>query len=68
MENKYWDTLNFVAHIEAAASDARKLLQHIGAWEEYGRTGWGKYGNESLFASKQSIGHATGASSKLASY
>jgi hypothetical protein len=31
MENKYWDTLSFVAHMEATANDARKLLQRIGA-------------------------------------
>jgi hypothetical protein len=68
MEKKYWDTLDVVAHMETAESDARKLLERIGAWEEYGRTGWGKYGNESLFARKQTSGHATGASSKLASY
>jgi hypothetical protein len=68
MENKYWDTLNFVGHMEATENDARKLLQRIGAWDEYGRTGWGKYGNESIFASKQTIYHSTSAASQLASY
>ena len=60
MDAKYYSLLNFVGHLETAASDAKRLLQKIGAWEKYGKSGWGKYRNESIFASTSAVKHKTG--------
>jgi hypothetical protein len=68
MEAKYFPQLDFVGHMENNTQDARALLQRIGAWEEYGKTGWGKDGKEFLFESKSLIPHARGAGSRLAKY
>jgi hypothetical protein len=71
MDEKYWQTINFVGNVETAADDARRLLQKIGAWEEFGATGWGESGTESIFqAAAGGAGrqHATDARKKLRSY
>jgi hypothetical protein len=60
MEAKYFQTLDFVGHLETAAQDAKRLLQKIGAWEEHGKSGWGLYGNESIFESTSFVKHKTG--------
>ena len=41
--------------------DAKALLESIGAWDDYGKSGWGPYGNESIFASRNdlSASHST---------
>ena len=50
MESKYFDTINFVGHMETMQQDAHRLLLRVGAWDEYGRTGWtDAFGNGSLF-------------------
>lgn len=49
MEAKYWPYIDSILHIETAAEDAKALLQNIGAWDEYGATGWGKSGNLPIF-------------------
>jgi hypothetical protein len=59
--------------LETAADDARVLLQRIGAWEEYGKSGWGTNGNESIFESTSNVKHKTGngtgdSHSRLAQY
>jgi len=59
VESKYLHTLDFVGHLETAETDARTVLKHIGAWEQYGKYGWGKYGNESIFASTSFVKHKT---------
>jgi hypothetical protein len=51
MEPRYFKYLNVVGRFENAAMDARLLLERIGAWEQYGKSGWGKSGNESIFVS-----------------
>jgi Sulfotransferase family len=56
---KFTSTLNFVGHLDTIADDAKALLQRIGAWEEHGVTGWGQYGNESIFATKSGVQHKT---------
>jgi hypothetical protein len=68
VDYKYWPYIDFVGHVENAAADARTLLKRIGAWEEYGETGWGKSGNSSIFESKDTSGagvHATWASMQV---
>lgn len=59
MDAKYLPLLDFVGHLETAARDARILLEEIGAWETYGRTGWGLHGNESIFATRSNVQHKT---------
>ena len=56
---KFWPYINFVGHVETAYNDTKRLLQRIGAWEEYGKTGWGKHGNASIFASHANQNHVT---------
>ena len=58
MSPKYLKSLNFVGHMESLQQDAKALLHRIGAWEKFGRDGWGLYGNESIFASKSGVDHA----------
>jgi len=67
-----WETINFVGHMEDLEQDARQLLQRVGAWEEYGRTGWGEDGQQAIFATKGSSGsaqeHATRAEKRMRQY
>lgn len=61
MDSKYWPYVDWVGHVEAAAKDAERLLRQIGAWEEFGASGWGD-GNSSIFEIKEVAGageHAT---------
>jgi hypothetical protein len=51
MEEKYWNQIDFIGHIENAAYDAKKLLKRIGAWDEIGSSGWGIDGQSRIFAS-----------------
>lgn len=63
-EKKYWPFINFVGHFSSQEQDARHLLERIGAWEKFGKSGWGKYGNESMFMSSD-VTHTTGAASQV---
>jgi hypothetical protein len=65
MEPKYWPYINFVGHLEQISHDGPALLQRIGAWDDYGRFGWGRYGNSTLFSSSQNQNHATKSSDKV---
>jgi hypothetical protein len=49
MEPRFYPLLNFVGQYENVARDAQNLLERIGAWEEFGKTGWGRSGKESIF-------------------
>lgn len=62
VESKYWPYMDFVSHVETAARDAKTLLQKIGAWEEFGKSGWGPEGKLPIFGSTGTKGageHAT---------
>jgi Sulfotransferase family len=62
IESKYWPYIDFVGHVETASSDAKMLLTKLGAWDEYGATGWGVNGTQSIFGNKDIQGrgeHAT---------
>lgn len=56
IDHKYWPYMDDILHVESAANDTQRLLQKIGAWEEYGLDGWGENGAYSIFASKGSNG------------
>jgi len=66
LSQKYWQKINFVGRFETLPNDAEKLLRRIGAWEEFGVSGWGANGTEHIFSEKASIGrkHATNAKDK----
>lgn len=49
MEPKYFNYINFLGHHETIQDDSMKLLQKIGAWEEFGMNGWGDDGTKSFF-------------------
>jgi len=71
LEPKFYATLNFVGHLETARRDVRRLLDDLGsdAWEKFGASGWGEYGNESMFESSSTVNHASEkASARLREY
>jgi hypothetical protein len=59
VEAKYFPLLDFLGHLETAHRDAKVLLQRIGAWDDYGKSGWGLHGNESIFESTSFVLHKT---------
>lgn len=70
-EDKYWPLINYVGHMETLYDDAKTLLQKIGAWEEYGESGWGPTRTDAIFQSMAGgTGrmHATDAVSKMKTY
>jgi hypothetical protein len=60
MEPKYFETLNFIGRYENIKKDALRLLEQIGAWEEYGKSGWGLDGNEAIFNANGPAMNVTG--------
>ena len=72
MEEKYWSTIDFVGHLETADVDAKALLQRIGAWEEFGASGWGNDGTGTFPSKKLDLGknktHYRRTSEKLAQF
>jgi hypothetical protein len=68
MEAKYWPYINFVGRMENVADDAKKLLKSVGAWDQFGKSGWGQHGNVSIFGTKAGgagRNHATNARERL---
>lgn len=57
MEAKFLPLLDFVGHIENVYEDAKALLKQIGAWEKFGKGGWGADGTENVFQSKSGVMH-----------
>jgi hypothetical protein len=55
MEPKYYSLLNFVGHYETIQEDAKGLLRQIGAWDDYGRSGWGEKGEKVIFHQVQML-------------
>jgi len=74
MEAKYWPYINFVGHIENAQEDGEKLLRKVGmgAWEKFGKTGWGYRRAGPIFSDNKNTSkgtkHATNAAGKLREY
>lgn len=68
VDYKYWPFIDFVAHVENAAQDAKTLLMKIGAWDDFGKDGWGSDKKSPIFGSKEVHGagiHATWADSHI---
>lgn len=81
-DKKVWKYMNFIGHMDPGhmdpdrvQKDAKALLEKLGAWEEYGATGWGRNGTEAIFARDPQIGrgtpgrgHGTGSSELFSQY
>jgi hypothetical protein len=57
--NNVLPVVDFVGHMETIQQDAKRLLTRLGVWQEFGQSGWGVHGNESIFASKSHVEHST---------
>jgi hypothetical protein len=71
MEAKYWPYINYIGRMENIEHDAQQLLQNIGAWDQFGATGWGINGTQSVFGlAAGDVGrtHATNASERRRLY
>jgi hypothetical protein len=55
MEPKYYPLLTIIGHYSRMKGDAQRLLHRIGAWEDYGRSGWGPSGEEPIFRNVSEI-------------
>ena len=68
MGTHFWPFVNFVGHLETAPQDAQRLLQHIGAWDTYGKSGWGQSQNDAIFVSTDMVQHKANANLKHQQY
>ena len=59
VDHKFWGFIDDVLHVESAATDAEKLLRKVGAWDEFGTSGWGSNGDSAIFQRKDSGGSHT---------
>jgi hypothetical protein len=60
MKPKNWKWINFVGHFENMQNDTRRLLKKIGAYEEFGATGWGESSsdiNKTLSIFEKNLAH-----------
>ncbi len=66
MRKQNWKMINFVGHFENIQGDTRRLLERIGAYEEFGRTGWGEGSNKNASIFERNIAnHKTGSGNKM---
>ena len=64
---KHWGIIDFVGSFGNIHNDTKRLLQRIGAWDEFGSYGWGESGTEEIFGSSRTR-HATGSESLFYEY
>jgi hypothetical protein len=65
MDEEVWKHINFVGHFDRLEDDARKMMERIGAWEEFGVSGWQEGGP--VFA-RNAARHKTSAHDRLGEY
>lgn len=64
-----WKLINFVGKFENRMEDTHALLKQIGAFEEFGKSGWGSSENKSLAIFETNLaGHKTGSAEKMKQY
>lgn len=68
IDGPFWQHINFVGKFDTLQRDTKKLLTRVGAWEEYGESGWGPRFNESIFSNSTHARHETGASDHFEEY
>ena len=64
---KYWKRINYIGHFETAYEDTKRLLLQLGAWDQYGASGWtGKDGQDgAIFDPRQKAQHGTTAQDEM---
>lgn len=67
LDEKYWSNIDFVGHMETMEADARRLLERIGAWDDFGAEGWPQ-GRIFAGSASSTVHHATDSASKLKEY
>ena len=68
VDAQFWPFINFVGHMESIAEDTELLLKQIGAWDQFGKQGWGENSDAPIFGQKAGGAgrqHATNARAKL---
>jgi len=70
IDDLHWPLLNFVGHMETLEQDAKLLLERIGAWRDYGASGWGSNGTDPVFsmANREGRHHAHDAARRMEEY
>jgi hypothetical protein len=67
VDDKYWQHITFVGHMDSIYADTKRLLNKIHAWEDYGANGW-PGGEIFRAAAKDTVSHATDSVQKLKEY
>ena len=49
VSDKYLAKINFFGYMDRMEEDSEALLRQIGAWEEFGQSGWGPNGTDRVF-------------------
>ena len=63
-----WQFINFVGRFERRMEDTHKLLKQIGAFDEFGKSGWdSKNASSAIFESNTAL-HKTSSSNKMDQY
>lgn len=68
LERKYWSDVTMILQSSRADDDARKLLESVGAWSDFGASGWGPKGTDAIFGPSVTTRHATNATAEMATY
>ena len=82
IDKAFMPFINFVGNFHRLQEDTKKLLQRLQSsnrdkffvdgnsdlWRSFGASGWGKYGNESIFSKDTKAKHQTSAIAKLRHY
>ena len=71
VDARFWPFINFVGHTDSLAGDTERLLKKIGAWDQFGKQGWGENGDEHVFSDKaggSGAHHYTFARSKMTTF
>ncbi|KAL3921940.1 MAG: hypothetical protein SGILL_002479 [Bacillariaceae sp.] len=63
-----WKFLNFIGRMDNLHEDAKNLLERVGAWNEFGSNGWGKYQNMSMFERARSDSTNTHSKDRVAQF
>jgi hypothetical protein len=67
-----WQYINFFGKMDNLDVDAENLLRQVGAWEDYGSSGWGPDGDHAMFADEAGASaarqHATKANERMRQY
>jgi hypothetical protein len=61
---KWLPRMDFIGSFENIADDTEKLLKSLGAWENFGESGWGTNGSEAIFRGGKNRAHSGSADSQ----